>query len=393
MSSAIYPLLLTAALCVVMLFVLASLGRSGIPGVHAWALANGAAMLSLLLFAASAGLPAPLAVEMPEALLGLSICALYAGFRRFLGRPTPYAVLGAGFILMLGAIAWFHYVIDDADKRMAITSLLHGALSMAIAADILRPTDAARSPYAYRFTATAALLFAGGHLGRALAHLAHPRMLAGAAPSLSNSFYLALGTVALPVLTMGAVMMVHERMLAQAEDMANRDYLTGAWNRRALFRFADRELQRARRTGRPLSLLVLDVDHFKRINDRHGHAQGDRVLVDLTAQAGAIIRRFDLFARLGGEEFALLLPEADAEAALHAAQRLRLAMQRTLPNGAGAIAYTVSIGVATLRDDESFSGLLGRADVALYAAKEAGRNTVRMADEQANPFPPPGTPG
>ena len=386
MSSAIYPLLLTAALCVVMVFVLASLGRSGIPGVHAWALANGAAMLSLLLFSAVAGLPALLAVEISEALLGLSICALYDGFRRFLGRPTPYAVLGAGLVLMLAAVAWFHYVVDDPDTRMAIASLLHGGVCLAIAADILRQTPDARLAYAHRFTATAALLFAGGHLGRALAHLAHPRMLAGATASLSNSFYLALGTVALPVLTIGAVMMVHERMLAQAEDMANRDYLTGAWNRRALFRVADRELQRARRTGRPLSLLVLDVDHFKRINDLHGHAQGDRVLVDLTAQAGAIIRRFDLFARLGGEEFALLLPEADADAALHAAHRLRQAMQRTLPESSGAIAYTVSIGVATLREEESFSALLGRADVALYAAKEAGRNTVRMAE------PPDGLP-
>lgn len=393
MPSSLYPLLLTAALCMVMLFVLASLGRSGIPGVHAWAFANGAAILSLLLFAAGARLPALLATEMANALLALSICALYAGFRLFFRRRIPYAALGAGLAPTLAAVAWFHYADDNLGMRVAAASLFHGAVCVAIAAAILRSMEEAHSRYAYRFTAAVALLLAGGHFGRALAHLAHPRLLAdGYAPTMSNLLYVAIGTVVLPVLTMGAVMMVHERMLAQAEDMANRDYLTGAWNRRALFRFAEREVLRAQRTGRPLSLLVLDVDHFKRINDSHGHAQGDRVLTDLTAQANAMIRRFDVFARLGGEEFALLLPEADADAALHAAHRLRQAMQRALPAEGMRIDYTVSIGVATLLDAENFSTLLGRADAALYAAKEAGRNTVCTAVPPAHASGPAGAP-
>src|SRR5206468_1849409 len=157
----------------VMLFVLASLGRSGIPGVHAWAIANGAGVVALLLFAAGDRLPAPVAVELSEALLGLSICALYDGFRRFLGQPAPYAALGAGLALMLGTIAWFHYGADEPDRRMTAASLLHGAVCMAIAAAILRPAHDERLPYAYRFTAAAALLFAGGHFGRSLAHLAY----------------------------------------------------------------------------------------------------------------------------------------------------------------------------------------------------------------------------
>jgi diguanylate cyclase (GGDEF)-like protein len=281
---------------------------------------------------------------------------------------------------MLAAIIWFHYFDPDSGRRTVAASLFHGVVSIAIGIVILRSLEQARSRYAYHFTAAVALLLAGGHFVRAIAHLGRSD-IAGGPPTATNLLYLAIGTVVLPVLTMGAVMMVHERMLAQAEDMANRDYLTSAWNRRALFRFAERELQRERRTGRPLSLLALDVDHFKRINDTHGHAQGDRVLIDLVQQAEAMIRRFDIFARLGGEEFAVLLPEADAEAALHAAHRLCQALRRSLPNEHGVIAYTVSVGVATLKEDESFSGLLGRADAALYAAKQAGRDTVRMSKQ------------
>jgi diguanylate cyclase (GGDEF)-like protein len=381
MPSAIHLLLLAAALCAVMLFVLASLGRSGIPGVHTWALANGSAILALLLFAARGQALSLLSIELANGLLALSIAAQHAGFCQFLKRRIPLAALGAGLLGLIAAIAWFHYAHDDIGKRVVAASLFHCAVCFAIGIVILRSQAQARSRYAYHFTAAVALLLAGGHLVRAAAQLfSVPTQQALLAPTLANLFFLSIGTLVLPVLTIGAVMMVHERMLAQAEDMANRDYLTGAWNRRALFRFAEREMQRERRAHRPLSLLVLDVDHFKRINDTYGHAQGDRVLVDLVRQVGATVRGFDFFARLGGEEFALLLPEADAEAALHAAQRLQLGLQRSLPAENGAVSYTVSIGVAMLRDDESFSSLLGRADAALYAAKEAGRNRVHTAE-------------
>jgi diguanylate cyclase (GGDEF)-like protein len=118
-------------------------------------------------------------------------------------------------------------------------------------------------------------------------------------------------TLMLPVLTPDGVMMVHERLMAQAEHAANRDFLTGAWSRRAFFWHAERELLRASRTGRKISALLLDVDHFKSINDNYGHTGGDRVLMDIALRAETVIRRTDYFARIGGDEFGVLLIEMD----------------------------------------------------------------------------------
>jgi diguanylate cyclase (GGDEF)-like protein len=382
MLSAIQFLLLSAALCVVMLFVLASLARSGIAGVRAWAGANMLAVAAMLLFAARGRAPGLLSVELANLLLALSITSVHVGFCRFFGRRLPVRLLLAGLTAMMAGVAYFHYITESISARTVVVSVFHGSICLAIGMVIWQAVNSARSRYAYHFTAVVALLLAVGHLVRGTIYALRLDTISSSfQPTGWNLVFLAIGTMVLPVLTMGAVMMVHERMMAQAEDMANRDYLTGAWNRRALFRSADREMLRERRTGRRLSVLVLDVDHFKRINDSHGHAQGDRVLIDLVRQAGAMVRGFDCFARLGGEEFALLLPETDAAAALHAAERLRAALQRSLPAEHGnRIAYTVSIGVATLENGESFSNLLGRADAALYAAKQAGRNTVRVAE-------------
>jgi diguanylate cyclase (GGDEF)-like protein len=131
------------------------------------------------------------------------------------------------------------------------------------------------------------------------------------------------------------------------------------------------------RTGGPLALLIFDVDHFKAINDTHGHAVGDRVLADLVARTGTVLRG-DACARLGGEEFAVLLPDSDADAAVRLADELRRTLERAVVAGAGgaAVRYTVSVGVASLVDGESLASLLQRADAALYAAKRGGRNRV-----------------
>jgi diguanylate cyclase (GGDEF)-like protein len=184
--------------------------------------------------------------------------------------------------------------------------------------------------------------------------------------------FFSIGALALPALTLGAVMMANAELIARAQHAADHDHLTGARSRRAFFELAAREQARAQRRGIPLSLLLFDVDHFKRINDTHGHATGDRVLVDIVQRTGAVVRGIDVVARLGGEEFAVLLPDTPADTALLVAGRLRHGLDRAL-DGVG---YTVSIGAATLHAGESIDAMLSRADAALYAAKTAGRNAV-----------------
>lgn len=163
------------------------------------------------------------------------------------------------------------------------------------------------------------------------------------------------------------------------------DYLTGIANRRTFFEAAELELERWRRFPRPLSVVVIDADFFKQINDTWGHPAGDEVLRNLAQTLSATVREIDVVARLGGEEFGALLPSTDLEGALKLAERLRTAVedQRVMVGGQ-EIRYTVSVGVASM--DSQVSGmdqLLKLADSALYAAKKAGRNRVwhRGADQ------------
>ncbi|MEX1081044.1 MAG: GGDEF domain-containing protein [Halofilum sp. (in: g-proteobacteria)] len=155
-------------------------------------------------------------------------------------------------------------------------------------------------------------------------------------------------------------------------EYSHRDPLTGAANRRHFFERADEETQRARRSGQPLSVLTFDVDYFKRINDEWGHAVGDQVLISVCASVDPVLRSHDLFARIGGEEFAVLMPDAALDDAYAVAERIREKLEF---DGAGEVAYTVSVGVATLLpSDDTAKRTLQRADVALYEAKRSGRN-------------------
>jgi diguanylate cyclase (GGDEF)-like protein len=164
---------------------------------------------------------------------------------------------------------------------------------------------------------------------------------------------------------------------AKLEKLAATDALTGAWNRLHFEQRLTEEIERAHRYGQPLSLLLLDIDHFKAINDRHGHQTGDRVLVEICRRLGHQMRETDLLARWGGEEFVAVLPHTPAAAAMALAERIRrLIPSEPLPP-VGAV--TVSAGVAQLQSDDDLDSLFQRVDRALYRAKERGRDRVEQA--------------
>ena len=156
------------------------------------------------------------------------------------------------------------------------------------------------------------------------------------------------------------------------------DYLTGISNRRAFFEGAEQELERLKRSPRPLALILFDVDHFKSVNDRFGHPAGDVVLRHLSAAMSSTFRQVDLVARVGGEEFAVLLPSTDLNNANVVANRLRQYIESQVVEYDGiSITYTVSGGIALMDDSViGLDGLMKRADQALYAAKRRGRNRV-----------------
>lgn len=169
---------------------------------------------------------------------------------------------------------------------------------------------------------------------------------------------------------------------AELERLATTDALTGIRNRRYLIERAQQEIARSRRNGRALSLAMLDLDQFKRINDRYGHAFGDTVLTGMCEVVTRVLRPSDTLARFGGEEFVLLLPDTDAEGAHLVAERVRAAiagLSLVTPEGQ-PVAVTASLGLSTLgHDADDLDGLLRNADEALYSAKANGRNRVVAA--------------
>ena len=165
--------------------------------------------------------------------------------------------------------------------------------------------------------------------------------------------------------------------LVTAHEKAHRDALTGIPNRLAFEERARLELSRARRQRSALSLAVLDIDHFKRINDRYGHQAGDKVLRFLADLGQRRVRATDLFARYGGEEFVLLLPDTDLERAVALGETLRRQVEQAQFNYKdNRVAVTVSVGVSTWRTDATLDVLFESADAALYRAKAEGRNRV-----------------
>jgi len=176
---------------------------------------------------------------------------------------------------------------------------------------------------------------------------------------------------------------VAERQAVQAQllEMATTDSLTGLYNRRYFMTTASQEFERARRYQTPLALLMLDADHFKSVNDRYGHHIGDEVLKALARNGQRQLREMDLFARLGGEEFAILLPQTDLNAARTVAERVRQSIAaQPVAAEESTVSFTVSIGLAQLEPStQNLDDLLRQADAALYQAKDNGRNRVEPA--------------
>ncbi|MDD2502139.1 MAG: diguanylate cyclase [Geobacter sp.] len=166
-------------------------------------------------------------------------------------------------------------------------------------------------------------------------------------------------------------------------ELSNTDHLTGLFNRRFLMEALDKEVQRARRKDGQVALLLLDIDHFKRVNDTHGHLQGDVVLQKVALHIQKELRSYDTAARYGGEEFVAVLPDTSLKEAFNVADRIRLSVQGM--RFAGSLAneqVTVSLGVALFPSPcfDDIDGLLRAADEALYQAKERGRNRVIISD-------------
>jgi diguanylate cyclase (GGDEF)-like protein len=192
-----------------------------------------------------------------------------------------------------------------------------------------------------------------------------------------QAFVFISGYLVMIVNGFGFLLLCKQKDDAQMQRLATTDFLTGLANRRAFFEQAESARLLAIRLRKPITLVMLDIDHFKQLNDRFGHATGDEALVMFANTARSVLREHDIMGRLGGEEFALALPGTDLEGALQAAERLRVAVsEAALITSGSDYRMTVSAGVVLIDQGEELTAALARADHALYAAKTGGRNRV-----------------
>lgn len=283
-----------------------------------------------------------------------------------------YAVLAFGVALLLGAPFLF-----SGPVRPRFETGLALSLPILAAAFLLLLSGGDRPARAFLFAAFSVLVLSGS------AELAARRGVLVATPVLPP---LGVGFVVFTALLLPRVAEQERRLFTRATT----DPLTGLLNRAAFEERARAELVRAGRTGRPLALAMLDLDHFKSFNDRYGHPAGDAALTSVARAIARTVRGIDAAGRYGGEEFIVLFVEADMDAALPALQRIRGAVAALGPPRV-ARPITVSAGVSVhqgLFDRTSLESLIARADAALYAAKKAGRD--RVAIEKTTP---PATPG
>ncbi|CAB3630532.1 GGDEF domain-containing protein [Achromobacter pestifer] len=373
-------LLLIAGLAgVLSLCVLGSLARSGMAGISETIRANVLTLLAFFTFGLqSTSAPLWLSIMVPNAAIALALSAYYSGLRRLLGLSVPGRLVSLACVAALLVVAGYTYLDWQVQPRIVAMSLLQMGFMLAVATTVQRNMPARRSRYSYRFMWAVALISAAICAARAgvyLVGLVEP--LSVMAPTSWNIMFLTLGALTMPCLTLGTIMIIHDRMLAEREHEANTDFLTGLMSRKAWWLQAERDCAQALRMRRPLTLLLLDVDYFKRINDNHGHAAGDAVLRHFGLLATATLRTGDDVGRVGGEEFGVLFADMRGDAVMELAARLLDSVRRTpCTHGGSIISYTFSAGIVEWIPGENLQAFFERADRKLYAAKAAGRNRI-----------------
>lgn len=345
---------------------------ANIGGLGYWAIGPGVAFLSTLLFGARGILPELLTVTTANLLLLLAVFSLYFGSGRFYRQSIDARRWLMAIVAVIAVTSWFTFAQPNYNTRLL---LIAGFMGFTFVRHALLVARHGGASFAARFTLLVLVVEAVVLFLRAASALATESTDLLQASTI-QSIYIAAYAVTMLMLTVGLVLLAADRLRGELEHLATHDPLTGIFTRRALLDSCALELARCLRHDRSMALLMLDLDHFKAVNDQHGHLVGDQVILNFVARTSSLLRQIDSFGRYGGEEFIVLLPETNPSEAMVVAERIRAAV--ATPNELPA--YTVSIGVTTRSyGDTTVDELLARADKALYQAKANGRNRVEIA--------------
>lgn len=351
------------------------------PGARWWIAGFAALALGFFLNGMQRMLPPLVGLTCGTSLIAAGTGMLLIGTQRFLAVPRRldlWVAAGVVFTVLTSILFWA--VWPSVNLRI-VTSNLVMALMIAALAWILVRHAGPRLIAPARITAAVAIVLTLLVVLRSIAAWLSPPMDHALQADMINVlvyFAAAMGQLALGL---GCYYMLMIRRNVALEALSSIDPLTGAYNRRGLELAVARVEHDVLRHGTPYSVIALDLDHFKRVNDTHGHPAGDVVLRRLAAECRANLRGDSVVARLGGEEFCLLLPGCALDDARAVAERIRHSFETARIQAAGIdISCTVSMGVAQSRAESAdFAGVMQQADVALYSAKEQGRNRVAIA--------------
>jgi diguanylate cyclase (GGDEF)-like protein len=347
-----------------------------------WSAFAGLSTMSFLALIVALHQPVPLSAELLRALgnvFGLAaMLALHRGVRLFIDAPLPTGAHALALVIVL-VVSWLGLAPERAALRVSVNSVVMAAIALAIAADLYRYGRVVRRRHAWLLALPLVAAAVGFSLRGVRAVWRAESVTSEMVADSTVNVVSAMGYMAI-ALTFHATLLgiVVGRILSDLRHRSRHDGLTGLLNRRAMEEALFSQMQRSRRTGEPFTVLMLDLDHFKTINDCHGHAAGDRALKHTAAALKAELREVDAVGRFGGEEFLVVMPGATVETALPVAERLRTALISDPPSIDDAtLLLSASIGIAQWREPaEEPSRLLMRADAALYNAKVRGRDRV-----------------
>lgn len=361
---------MAGVMSLLMALVLGLMRRSyppSIRGLGMWAMAPLLWVLSTALFSARGMVHDMLGIVGANSLLLMGSLFQLAGTRRFLGQPVAWVPWATLFALTVGAMTVLTLSYPDYVLRVGVFTVSIACVYGSLLVFLLRRGDQSFPIRLVEAVLVLHLLVLAGRLYTLSTGQGGSDLLdRNAIQTLYISAYV-LTTLMLPL---GNVLMATDRLRAELEHLATHDPLLPVLNRRAFLQACEHELSRQRRTGRPPALILMDLDHFKAVNDTHGHQHGDAVLRHVVTRLQTVLRRTDVLARYGGEEFALLLPETSTDDACLLAQRLHTSLAQGHP-----LDCRMSMGATAWRGEtDSLDAMLSRADAALYRAKAAGRN-------------------
>ncbi|WP_342128694.1 GGDEF domain-containing protein [Hydrogenophaga sp. OTU3427] len=347
-----------------------------IPGLQAWAMSYLFGFCVSVALLGRDQMPELVSVVITQLCLFLAAYCSVVGVRAYVGLPAlPMRWPVMCGVLLCGLGFYFTALHPHMGVRVLIGSSVAGALYLLSAHNLSRGSTARQFP-ARHLVATAYTLHGLFLVARPwLFQLGGGGANPPSATSAISQFIVLETIIALILLAFGSLMLTNEFITRELRHVAEKDFLTGAFNRRAFLALLEKACSLAHRSNATLPVLLLDLDHFKHINDSFGHKVGDQMLRHFVAVTEPCLRKEDVLGRMGGEEFAIFLPNASPDDAHRVSERLRaMVASQPLLTERGPVSLTVSIGVTQCLPGEAPELALHRADQAMYQAKQRGRN-------------------